>query len=211
MHRAASVLGLASLAISLSSCSRAEPAAAPPTTSAVVEVTSSTVLDLPQLATFEMQGFDVQAVGSTSEKAEAILPRVDGLLDTYLTNAILVPLRSGKPAGDLAPVFAAAAVDRLNGPDRAALVDEGLPKASDVKVQTATASVSVLADRNGEIALVWAGIRIDVTAIVADTPVAIERTGELMLGLEGDDWKINAYDISVSRNTPEGTTTTQTP
>jgi hypothetical protein len=212
MRRAVWVLGLASVAAGLSGCAEAEPAVAPtPVSTLVVADTTTAALELPQLATFDVQEFDVQAMGGSPEQAEAIKGQVNGLLDRYLTNAMLVPLRTGQLVGDVSDVFAEAALARLTGPDRGALLDEGLPKASDVKVETAAASVSVLMDRNGDIALVWTGIRINIGAKVGDTPVAIERTGELMLALEGDDWKISAYDISVTRDTPQGTTTSVAP
>lgn len=208
MRGAVWVLGLASVAAGLSGCSEAEPAPAPAPVSTVVMDTTTTALELPQLATFQLEAFDVQAMGGSPEDAEAIKLRVNGLLDQYLTNGILVPLRTGQPVGDVSDVFATPVLERLAGPDRGALLDENLPKASDVKVEAATASVSVLMDRNGAVALVWAGIRINVAAKVGSTPVAIERTGELMLGVEDSKWKITGYDVSVTRDTPDGETTT---
>ena len=57
----------------------------------------------------------------SGDQAKAVVDAVG----TYLETAIVEPLRTGQPAGDLATVFAPVALARVNGADRAAMVDEG--------------------------------------------------------------------------------------
>jgi hypothetical protein len=206
MRRAAWLLALAAVAVGVPACSKSKPAAElSPTTAAP----ATTAAQAPRLPKFTLASFDLQAVNAPAEFPDPTRTRVEGLLDRYLTNAVLVPLRSGQPAGDLSSVFVAPALDRMGGPDRAALVDEGMPKSDDVGVTTASADIVALIGPDG-LAGVVAGIRMIVTGKVAGTPLTIERTGELLLSPDGDDWKVSGYDIKVTRDTPDSGTTSTT-
>ncbi|MFN2503639.1 MAG: hypothetical protein ABR540_05300 [Acidimicrobiales bacterium] len=207
MRRALWLLGLAA-AMLVSGCSDAKPSSAPDSPESAPAPT--TTPEAPAGSQFDLEAFDAQAVEGQGPSGEVLRTRVIGALDRYLTEAVVRPLRSGEPAGGLDAVFGGLAVSRLTGPDRAALVDEGLPPVTDVDVETATVKVSALNGPSGT-GVVVAAIRLSVTGRVGKTPVTIERTGELLLAPEGETWKVHGYDIRVTRDTAAGTTTLQAP
>src|SRR5205085_3133215 len=104
----------------------------------------------------------------------------------------------------LAAVFGPPASDRMTGPDRAALVDEGLPKPQSARVDVASADIVALTG----LTVVSAGIHLLIEAKIGGTPLRIERTGELQLSLQGDAWKVIGYDVRVTRDTPDAAVTT---
>jgi len=136
-----------------------------------------------------------------------------GVLDTlnkYLDAAILTPLRTGGPAGDLTPFFNAPALERVvpGGPDRFVFIDENLPPVSALRSERAVAGLTALAGTDGTVSVVTAGLELRLIGHVGGTPVTIARTGELVLMPEGGKWRIDAYDMSVTRTFAEETTTT---
>jgi hypothetical protein len=162
----------------------------------------------PSASSFKITTVDVQSPTSPPP----VLPDptragVQATLNRYLSNAVLTPLRSGK-TGDLAPVFTAGATSRLAGPDRAALVDEGLPKSDDVKANTATATLSALAGSTGDIPIVAANVKVQVVSGSGADAMTIDRSGDLIFVNEGGTWKIDGYDIRVARDSGGATTTT---
>jgi hypothetical protein len=136
-----------------------------------------------------------------------------GVLDTlnrYLQAAVVTPLRTGGPAGDLAPLFNPPALAQVvpGGPDRFAFIDENLPPVSDLRSERAVAGLTGLAGTDGTVSVVTAGLELRLIGHVAGAPVTIVRTGELVLMPEGGTWRIDAYDIKVVRTVAEATTTT---
>jgi hypothetical protein len=132
---------------------------------------------------------------------------VTATLERYLQEAVLGPLRSGGPAGDLEPVFTGLARARVDGPDRAALVDEGLPAAGSVRAESATVGFAALAGADGAMTVVTAAVDLRLRAS-DDDPVTIARTGHLVLVPDGDGWKIDGYDVRTTREGGDGATTT---
>ena len=158
-------------------------------------------------ASFTIATVDLQAVDAEATLPDNVRRGVQGLLDGYLDRAVLQPLRSGQPAGDLSALFAGPALDRMSGPDRAALVDEGLPKATQLKVTTAEADLTALIGPDGVGALT-AGIKVVVTGAVEGAPLTVERTGELLLAGDGPTWRVAGYDMRVTRDAAGSVTTT---
>ena len=118
----------------------------------------------------------------------------------YVTAASIDPFR-GRPVGDLASVFAATAVTAANGPDRATVVDDGLPKATGKVTATAKPlAITALTDPSGAVVLVGVTLDLDVRASAAKGPVRVKRTGELVLEKDGPSWKITSYRLAVDRS-----------
>ena len=116
----------------------------------------------------------------TPEQSQAILK----VVGDYLTAATVDPLRSAKPAGDLSALFAAGALARVTGPDRAVMLDEGLPKVTgDLDVTAQPVAVVGLADQGGGIVLATATIDLDIQGATAakGDPLRILRKGDLVL------------------------------
>ena len=130
----------------------------------------------------------------------------DGVIDLvgrYLEVATVEPLRKAAPAGDLSGVFDAAALARVNGPDRAALVDEGAPEVTgDLDVVAKPVAVTGLGDQSGNLVLVTATLDLDVTGATAakGPPLHILRSGYFVLTPDpAGVWKVSAYGITVGR------------
>jgi hypothetical protein len=133
---------------------------------------------------------------------------VQTMLRKYLADAIVAPLRSGKPAPDLGPLFTTDTGTRIRGFDRPALVSEGLPPARDgVIVRVATAGITPLL-AGDQVPMVAAAIDLRLRARdVKGARVDVSHRGELVLMRDGSAWKIGGYDMVAVRDTPKGTTT----
>ncbi len=127
-------------------------------------------------------------------------------IGSYVKIATVDPLRSAKPAADLAGVFDAATLARVIGVDRAALVDEGLPKVTgNLDVVAKPVTMVGLGDQDGKLTLLTASIDLDVTGVVKGVPAAagplhIVRTGSFVFTPDPSGaWKVSVYSIDVNR------------
>lgn len=160
---------------------------------------------------FSGASFDVHTAGRVSQAAfDATWAGVLDTLNHYLEAGVLTPLRSGGPAGDLTPYFMGPATARVMavGPDRFAFIDENLPPISDLRQEAAVAGLTALAGPDGVMSVVTAGLDLRLIGHVNGAPVTVVRTGELVLMPEGGTWRIDAYDIRVTRTLAEDRTTT---
>jgi hypothetical protein len=174
--------------------------------------TQTTTTQTPSGTTaFTATAFDLHAAGPVSPAAfDAARAGVLDTLNRYLEAAVLTPLRSGGPAGDLTPLFTKPAVDRVMsvGPDRFAFIDENLPPVGDLHKEAAAAGMTALAGEDGAVSVVTAGLDLRLTGRVGGEPVSITRTGELVLVPDAGGWRIDGYDLKVTRTLPSGATTT---
>ncbi len=157
------------------------------------------------------QGYEMHAAGKvTSAAAKEAWAGVLATLNGYLEAAVLAPLRSGGPAGDLTPLFTPPAAQRVMtvGPDRFAVIDENLPPVSDVRAESAVAGLNGLAGPDGIMSVVTAGLDLRLIGHINGALVRVTRTGELVLMPEGGTWRIDAYDVQVTRTLADDTTTT---
>lgn len=197
-------------------CSRSTSAAFTTQTTVAPSPSTSTSLLLlpvppPEPITIAGTGFDLHTAGQVPTATfDAAWAGVLTTLNRYLEVAVLTPLRSGGPAGDLAPLFSPQAFERVAvvGPDRSAFIDEGLPPLSDVRKEAATAGLTALAGADGTISVVTAALDLRLIGHIAGAPVTVVRTGELVLMPEGGTWRIDAYDLKVVRTRADDTTIT---
>lgn len=196
---------------------QAPPAAptVPTTVRAVVTSTSTSLLIVPvppkDPITISGAGFDLHTAGKVPSAAfDAAWAGVLQTLNRYLEAAVLTPLRSGGPAGDLTPYFTAAAAPRVTtvSPERAAFIDEGMPALNDLRKETAVAQLTALAGPDGVMSVVTAVLDLYLVGHIAGAPASVVRTGELVLVPEGGTWRIDAYELKVVRTLSEDTTTT---
>jgi hypothetical protein len=172
------------LGLGTAGCSGSSPpkrAAAPPTTVAPI-------------ITLAVTGTDVIWAGKPAAFPGAVKAGVVDTLDKWLTGAVLTPLNSGA-AGDITGLFSPDVAPRLSGPDRVALVDEGLPRATGITAAAQTVRLAALTDADGAVALVTAtlDVRLDVAAL--DGPYSVAHLGELVLQQDGGTWRIAGYDV----------------
>lgn len=189
--------------------SHAAPATAttspPPYTIPVVS------LPPPPPIVFTGDAFALHTAGPTAGVSyDATWSGVLETLNRYLEAAVLTPLRTGGPAGDLTPLFNPPALERVapGGADRFAFIDENLPPVSDLRSERAIAGLTALAGQDGKVSVVTAGLDLHLVGHVAGEPVSVVRTGEVVLMPEGNTWRIDAYDIQVTRTLAQDTTTT---
>jgi hypothetical protein len=138
------------------------------------------------------------------------------VIRTYIDRAIVTPLRTGQPPGDLATVFDAGTLARVIGPDQGVMTDAGVPKVSgDLTVRAKPVAFVALGDQSGTVVLVSAALDLTVDGRVegAATPLQISRTGDFALAPDAAGaWKVTSYSMSVSRSGGGiGTTTTGAP
>ena len=156
-------------------------------------------------------GFVVHAGGPVDQRGfDASWAAVLDTLNRYLDAAVLTPLRSGGPAGDLTPLFSALSVGRVTtvGPDRAAFIDEGLPPAADLRRERGVATLTGLGGRDAVLSVVSAQLDLRLTGQVNGAPFTVVRMGELVLILDGPTWRIDAWDLRVTRSLAGMATTT---
>jgi hypothetical protein len=197
MLRPVAALGMGVLL--LAACTRG--GGGPPAAEPTVPLTgpATTVAEPPAVTSFTVVASQVHPAGDGT-LAPSDLEAVQAALDGYLAAAVVRPLESGEPAGDLAGLFTPAALARLDGPDRAALVDDGFPPAAEVRVGTAAADLSVLTGAGGAAQVVVASIDLRVRSFIDGTPVTFHRTGVLALVPHEGAWKVDTYDVRVTRD-----------
>ena len=139
------------------------------------------------------------AVQLSPEQVTAIV----GTARQYLDGAVIEPLRTGKPAADLAGLFDAATAPQLNSLARPALFEEGLPAASGgLDAKTSRLVVTGLSDGSGAFVLATVSSDVEITAGTDDGDLHIHRITELTLVPEGAAWKIAGFDVLVDRQGP---------
>jgi hypothetical protein len=136
------------------------------------------------------------------------------LVGDYIETATVKPLRSGEPVGDLSGVFSAPALARVNGLDRPAFVDDGIPKVTgDLNVVAQPVAITGLGDQDGHLVALTAAIGIDVTSQKQGkvAPLHITRTGYFVLTPDATGtWTVSAYKIVAGRGGDGIDTTTTT-
>jgi len=143
---------------------------------------------------------DVASAGGPVTLADADRDAVLTAVAAYVQDASVAPLE-GKATPELAGRFTAAAAPALQGAQRDALVDTGVPHATGrVTATLQPVALRGLADRNGAIDLVGATLDATVKTTAAGGPVTVHRTGELMFTRDAGAWKILGFTLAVSRD-----------
>jgi hypothetical protein len=120
----------------------------------------------------------------------------------YVEAATVRPLRTGKAGPGLTTVADAGVAAQLAGPDRAVLVDEGLPTAvGKLTVGSPAVPLTALVGADGRPLVVVATVKLDVRASTKRGAVHIARAGELEFvpGSNGT-WQLTGYDLTVNRD-----------
>jgi hypothetical protein len=134
---------------------------------------------------------------------DAQLAAIKKTLDGWLASAVVAPLHTGQPAPDLAPLFTAAALERLADPaTRATLVDEGLPPATtSIAAEVANVLLSTVAGPDEVLAVVGARIDLKVHAVGPKLDVDVVHQGELVLAPQDDgSWRIESFALHTARD-----------
>jgi hypothetical protein len=166
--------------------------------------------------------FTHAAVKLGVSKAELVSPHAAlGPLEQVTTDAVVAivqellldtsakPLVEGKPGTTVADLFTTDAGTRVAGPDRKAFFDDAVGTFGPLTPKAARVRLTGLAgSADPTTALVVAKYVWDVTSTKRPTD-RVTRNGELSLVKVGNQWKIAAYAITVTR-TVDGETTTTT-
>ena len=169
---------------------------------------STTIVETPATpVAFTVSSFVVE--GATDPASvESVKAAVLSTFSRYLEEAVLTPLRSGGPAGEITPLFTARAAEHLSATgERNAFVDEGLPPAARIVARVAGLRLAGLADQNGDVVLVAARMDLTLVAGAPGVSITIDRGADLLLVADGDGWKIDSYAVRVARDTPDSSST----
>jgi len=193
---------LACLAMVAGACSKGDSKAA--------SGRATTTTAVPAPIGFTVASFDVEAVADPiAGGVEGAQAGIVATLNRWLADAVLGPLRSGQPAGDIGSFFTGPTRERIaTTPDRAAFVDEGMPPVTGVGAGTASLAMVALADPDGNIPVVAVHVNLTLGGMVEGSPVGIEHVGDLSMLPDGDAWRIDGYDVKATRATAGATTTT---
>jgi hypothetical protein len=166
--------------------------------------------------TLEAGDLATDSAGPTTSFSPAQAQQVLGTIRAYLDGAVIKPLRSGEPAGDLSAVFDAGTLARVTGVDRGVMLEEGLPKVTgDIAIVGKPVNFVGLGDQSGNLVLVTASVQFTVDGAIADVkaPLHIEQHGDLVLAPDASGaWKVTSYRMTVARSGGGvDTTTTSTP
>ena len=163
---------------------------------------SSTAEAAPASAPLNVTGIDANG---TKPPGDDVVAKVKSVLERYMADAMVAPLKSGQPAGDLAPLFTPDALARVGpgGPERASLVDEGLPAPASTSVTFEKADVALYSVAGGDEVTAILAARIDfkARALGPQIDVDVVRQGDLILVPAGEGgWQIDAFAVRVSRD-----------
>jgi hypothetical protein len=141
----------------------------------------------------------VVTAGPPAQLADADRQAIITAVGSYVQDATIAPLE-GKTVPDLASQFTATAAPALQGPERDALLDADVPRATG-RVAPALQPVNLhaLADNAGAIDLVGTTLDLTVQAAAKGGPITIHRSGELMFTRDGGTWKILSFRLAVTR------------
>ncbi len=142
----------------------------------------------------------VAAAGTPGTLSDGDRDAIIETLRSYVTAATIDPLH-GKPVGDLAKVFAPQALASLTGVNRDAVVDDGMPKATDNGHGQEPSGRAHRAQRPERLRSTSSGHRSSsiVQTKAPGGPVKVLRTGEVVLSHDAGTWKIASYKLTVDR------------
>jgi hypothetical protein len=166
--------------------------------------TSTTTTAPPGPPTIGVTVTGVDANG-TKTPDEATVAAVKATLDAWLASAVVGPLFTGQPAGDLSGVFTAAALERLAADPaaRPSLVDDGLglpPATTAITAERANVALSSVAGPDEVVAVVAAQLDIQLRAQGPELDVDVNHHGEVVLVQDGETWKIDAFSVTAARD-----------
>jgi hypothetical protein len=187
---------VAALALGGAACSKKEDGDDGAAKPAKTTTTTSAAAAAPTVA-LTVTGVDANG---TKTPDDATVAAVKAALEGWVATALVAPLHTGQPAGDLSPYFTAAALERLNADPavKATLVDEGLPPATKaLTADKAEAKLYSVAGPDEVVAVVAAQLDLKLHSVGASHDVDVNHYGELVLVQDapGGPWKIDSFDL----------------
>jgi hypothetical protein len=165
--------------------------------------TSKTVPKASESVQLTVGTTSVESAGGAVAFPDDVKTQSMAALAGYVEAASVKPLRTGKAdAAALSSVFEPTAAAKLTGPDRATLVDEGLPKSRGNIEATASVNLVGLAGTDGKVILANATFDLQIVTMVPKGPVRIQRTGSMLFAPVNGTWMITGWRLSVDRNAP---------
>jgi hypothetical protein len=118
----------------------------------------------------------------------------------YVDQGLVAPVKTGKPATNVAGLFDAGTQAALQGPDNDVLFESGQPKRTgDFKPSATPVLITALSDNNGQFVLATAGFTYTSDVAVAGGTLTTSRTTALTFAPDSGQWKITGYDVTVTR------------
>lgn len=164
--------------------------------------TSTTTPAAPPTIGVTITGVDANG---TKPPDEATVAAVKATLDTWLASAVVGPLFTGQPAGDLSGLFTPAAIERLASDPaaRPSLVDDGLglpPASTAITAERANVALASVAGPDEVVAVIAAQLDILLRAQGPTLDVDVNHHGEVVLVADDGTWKIDAFSVTAARD-----------
>lgn len=122
------------------------------------------------------------------------------VLGQYVDQGLIAPVKTGKPATNVAGLFDAGTQPALQGPDKDVLFESGQPKRTgDFKPSASPVIITALSDNGGQFVLATATFDYTAAVQVAGGTLTTGRTIALTLTPDNGQWKITGYDVTVTR------------
>jgi hypothetical protein len=133
------------------------------------------------------------------------------LVGVYVDRGLVVPVKTGEPAQNVAELFDAGTQVAIAGPDKDVLFESGQPELTgDFKPATEPVIITALSNGNGEFVLATAAFTYAAEVGVKGGTLKTTRTVALTVVPEGGQWKITGYDVGVIREGAEADVPTAT-
>jgi hypothetical protein len=152
----------------------------------------------------------VQNTGADTKLPSPVRRAVMDAAQTYVNDAVLAPLTSGRVDDAYAKIFGLSLRPAASGPDRGALTEEKAGAARGaVRTTASRVRIDGIGDPSGKIALVATTFTLTVNATTPAGAITIHRNTALTFENQFGSWVVTAYDVGVLRTVGETTTATR--
>jgi hypothetical protein len=143
-----------------------------------------------------VQNANAGAPATLSDESANQIMQVIGV---YVDQGLVTPVKTGRPAQNVAELFDAGTQVAIQGPDKDVLFENGQPERTGDFIPTAApVIITALSDGNGQFVLATAGFTYTSEVGVQGGTLKTTRTVALTMTPEAG-WKITGYDVGVIR------------
>jgi hypothetical protein len=142
--------------------------------------------------------------GAPAQLGDDVATQIMTVVGQYVDQGLVLPVKTGEPAKDVAGLFDAGMHAAITGPDKDVLFENGQPeRTGDFKPAAEPVIIVALSDDNGQFILATAGFNYTAEVGVKGGTLKTTRSISLTFAPENGQWKITGYDTSVIREGAE--------
>jgi hypothetical protein len=203
--------------VGLSACSGSDDGDGSSGSKSSASAASTTTRDLPEPSaelTLKPDFTKVYSAGPDITLDASISRQVTRVVNAYIQTGILDPLLTGATGDDFETLFGLGVLGHVqpDQPDRAALTEEGTPRATGrVRSRRGAFDLTGLADRDGVVTMVTGRILIHLDVPTDGGVLKIDRAGDLVFEPTNEgEWLISGYAVATTRDDGGSDRTTTT-